>query len=672
MSNHSYTSAMSQQEENLVNLHTQVDKPITESPLLMSSYLSHLTQLRCSNLNTAIPIFDSESRDEKMESKGGFFPTFDVIEEGFSCINMVDRQDEPYAPVHSFSAGSTNSKSGVDAAAGEEGEGGKVDLCETALMDNNTSKATIIVKFMGSVDIVLCPMVLESIQRVFEALTPTFQALHPVSVINHLHSAALDRVEAKNTLKKEKSLDLQEKLIDTREKQLKTGSKSSSKKTKEFATTEIIGTFEKSISSYVQASLNLPKVNLMILQASVVEDMCAFSALDNVRDITCVSLLALSLKETTFQLCKTSQSKKTIQVYLQRQRAVSGKKRGGIKKQKLNSSDAHRQNEPFVLESSETQKEELLMTGSLHKAHAQLRRLKNDSSILKDAYITAIPHHKSKVFFEYVDVPKLSSFRTSTPVDDDDSVRLSGGGGGGGGYSHQAGGGSARGADSAANEDSKLGFNMCECGFEGVSVKIARRSSNQEEEEHRDVSSQHLQSTALSQAKNETVHLNVVDEVGGGGGGSNHGVNKPATTAAAQSSLASTGYQHFVPRRGEEAAGARRQKFYTNPSGGAAPAASASGGSLTEDNDYLRDEGDPTSGAGTSAADALSNSSSTIGGKHSTASGSIEFKSSWFNFAAPPKTPIGRKIDFTKLDWNLLSTARLGDLIAFIPVSFFC
>ena len=43
--------------------------------------------------------------------------------------------------------------------------------------------------------------------------------------------------------------------------------------------------------------------------------------------------------------------------------------------------------------------------------------------------------------------------------------------------------------------------------------------------------------------------------------------------------------------------------------------------------------------------------------KHSTASGSVELKSSWFNFAAPPKTPISRKIDFTKLDWNLLSTA---------------
>jgi hypothetical protein len=55
------------------------------------------------------------------------------------------------------------------------------------------------------------------------------------------------------------------------------------------------------------------------------------------------------------------------------------------------------QDEPFTFESSETQKEEILMTGSLQKMHAQLRRLRNDSSILKDAYITAIPNHKSKV-----------------------------------------------------------------------------------------------------------------------------------------------------------------------------------------------------------------------------------------------------------------------------------
>ena len=46
--------------------------------------------------------------------------------------------------------------------------------------------------------------------------------------------------------------------------------------------------------------------------------------------------------------------------------------------------------------------------------HAQLRRLKNDSSILEDASITAIPDHKSKVFFEYVNIPRLSHVRAGS------------------------------------------------------------------------------------------------------------------------------------------------------------------------------------------------------------------------------------------------------------------
>ena len=79
-----------------------------------------------------------------MERKG-FFPTFDVIEEGFSSINMVDREDEPYAPKE---ASSKDSK-----AAGESPSGSSCakDFApgglETVFFDNNTSKTTIIVKF---------------------------------------------------------------------------------------------------------------------------------------------------------------------------------------------------------------------------------------------------------------------------------------------------------------------------------------------------------------------------------------------------------------------------------------------------------------------------------------------------------------------------------------------
>merc|ERR1712020_518771 len=211
----------------------------------------------------------------------------------------------------------------------------------------------------------------------FEALTPAFQTIHPLSVINHLHSAALSRVESKNTLKKEKSLELQDKLVvDTTGRDggrmhglmAKGGImgrklRSSSKESSGSAPSEMLRTFEKSISSYTQASLHLPKVNLMILQASVVEDMCSFSALDAVRDITCVSLLALSIRETTFQFCKMSQSKKAVQVYLQKQRIVSSRGRKKSKYKVAAIADS-RQNEPMAFESSETQREEILLTGS--------------------------------------------------------------------------------------------------------------------------------------------------------------------------------------------------------------------------------------------------------------------------------------------------------------------
>lgn len=46
-------------------------------------------------------------------------------------------------------------------------------------------------------------------------------------------------------------------------------------------------------------------------------------------------------------------------------------------------------------------------------------------------------------------------------------------------------------------------------------------------------------------------------------------------------------------------------------------------------------------------------------GKSSKAAANLNVKNVWFNFAAPPKTPISRKIDFTKMDWNLLSTVQI-------------
>lgn len=41
------------------------------------------------------------------------------------------------------------------------------------------------------------------------------------------------------------------------------------------------------------------QINISILQASIVEEVISFSALDNLRDLTCVSLLALCVDDVT-------------------------------------------------------------------------------------------------------------------------------------------------------------------------------------------------------------------------------------------------------------------------------------------------------------------------------------------------------------------------------------
>ena len=75
----------------LVNLHMQVNKPITDSPLLMSSYISHLTQLRCAHWTDPVAAFHHEQQQQNGDGGGKILADFDVLEEGFSVIKMCDK-----------------------------------------------------------------------------------------------------------------------------------------------------------------------------------------------------------------------------------------------------------------------------------------------------------------------------------------------------------------------------------------------------------------------------------------------------------------------------------------------------------------------------------------------------------------------------------------------------
>lgn len=82
----------------------------------------------------------------------------------------------------------------------------------------------------------------------------------------------------------------------------------------------------------------------------------------------------------------------------------------------------------------------------IDRAHAQLRRLHNECSILKDAVITAIPSHCSKVMFKTCSKVKSTDPQNNINSDSDEML--------------------------TNISDEKMGFIMMECGFEGISFKV--------------------------------------------------------------------------------------------------------------------------------------------------------------------------------------------------------
>lgn len=218
VSSTSFMSATSEQEDfGLVNLHMQVNKPITESPLLMSSYISHLSQLRCRSWENKIDSTTGKG-PHSAEFYGSVFeqfPCYEMISEGFSGIKMYDREQEDNSepiPTPSHPQGFTWGSDMFSFDDTDSFSSNDPQTLMNSLSDSNTSKATLIVKVRDSIDVIASPILLESLQRYIEAITPTVGLLHPLTVINHLHFSSLDRVEEKNTLKKKKSLDLQDKI----------------------------------------------------------------------------------------------------------------------------------------------------------------------------------------------------------------------------------------------------------------------------------------------------------------------------------------------------------------------------------------------------------------------------------------------------------------------------
>ncbi|XP_033221657.1 transmembrane protein KIAA1109-like [Belonocnema kinseyi] len=596
ISSTSFISAVSSQEDmTLVNLHMQVNKPIVDSPLLMSSYVSHLTQVRCCNWSESslpsggdaftTPLFQP-TKDGRLVYVGGrYVPKYETVTEGFTTLKMITRNEgSPKAcssnrtPTHPYLWDSST----LISSEGED-DGATHDEEELLAVQHETgSRTTVIVKLKGDVDIMLSPMVLESLQRFIDAITPTLANLHPLTILNHVHNECIGKVEDANILKQDQSLSYWS--------QVQTSSKRSTAERNVKGDNGKIAlqtsVYEESITTQIQGSITLPKINITLLQASVVEEIISFSALDNIRDLTCVSLFAICFDEVTARFYLGKQAREVVQTFHKPAVLPNQKKVNKITKAFL---PGHRTaavvadiggGETVYIETSEKQQEEIIVTLNVGKVHSQLRRLRNESSILKDAVITAIPAHYSKVLFTCTRITfplKCVDYYLQQPLDEKEK------------QSKQMGPPQATEEFTMGSGEDRLGFIMFECGFEGIKLKVAKRSQFEKGENGTDEKKVETEILYTDSMKSQ-------DELD--------------NTATAETLEADSGAS-------------------TTPN---------------------------TAPANTSAT---SNNNNTItkATNGNTVSCVIELRTVWFNFAAPPRTPITRKIDYTRLDWNLLSTA---------------
>lgn len=591
VSSMSFISAMSSQEDiALVDLHNQMDKPIIDSPLLMSCYNAHMSQYHCSQWNESPPpshLSQQTGFTQCGPNRDHLFsrfstrwkPKFSMITEGFTTIHMVDKSKVPgYGKQYSWNQKSTSEEFSpgslhkeVDAKnnknKSEEDMINGIPLCST--------KTALIIKLKGDIHIMISPLMLESLKSFIDVITPTLAGLHPLTIVNHLHALCSHNVQQQNQLKKEKVLQLAQLRAQLLEKF--GWKKDINDNEKCLSNTDIISgsNYEETRVTHLRSLIQISKVNISIIQAAIVEEVISFSALDNLKDLTCVSVLAVRFDNTSVQIFHSHHARKAIQTFADNTNTAGLHQKITEISSKKSKTDSL-PTDMVTIETSETQQQETVFSVSISCVHIQLRRLKNSSTILKEAMLTVIPYHKSKVGFTFEKVcvlPKSNSMQSDKP---DPHVEQE--------------------WDQLLDEE-KMGFIMFECGLEDISLKFVKRLG--------------FKNDIANQTKNKSdIHSK----------NSGHDINGQGT------------HNEHSPSKNSQKSDISGASWDTKVS---FPSCISECGSHN------------SSDKETCVGDIKGDASSFV----------IELKTVWFNFAAPPRTPNTRKIDFTRLDWHLLSTA---------------
>lgn len=262
----------------------------------------------------------------------------------------------------------------------------------------------------------------------------------------------------------------------------------------------------------------------------------------------------------------------------------------------------------------------MVITCDISRTHCQLRRLKNEGCALQEqTIVTAIPVHKSRAMFECIKIP-----------------------------------------EEPTKDGNTLGYIMFECGLEGIRTKMVKRSQFEKSENNEDNIKTVVETTTKREAQpNDPKTVVSFEDVAGA---------KPIEPSTTRLSLRKP-LTPKTPRDKIQSAidtKAKESKEATNPKDKSKfTFKSSESVHVTIPDETVTNK--PAPQASTSASAGPSSAAPSANNKNEvaaiannngrTSSCVIDLKSVWFNFAAPPSVPITRKIDYTRLDWNLLSTA---------------
>ncbi|KAI1299178.1 putative transmembrane protein [Halotydeus destructor] len=447
--------------DTLVDLHGQMVKPVIESPILMQVYNTHLTKRPSGEWNTARPPFPcgivsgnrlSENCSNRRVRWTPRFPK--KADEGFSALKVVSKKSmaeltidtkmplrrdksEQYSPGRVYEEIKEEDDEVDEPSSGKEkGENEDDDFVVIEILDEGQRKrisedrfeykserVTVLVKVSGETDIKLTPLSLDALSTLVESLNSTFSSVCPLSLLNHLAIANVLDITNRNILKKERTLQLGQLKVNAwrstleREKSLQKMA-STTMMFRELASGAeghqlhddkydlIVNQYKETRKVKTQVFIRFAKVNLAVLQASLIDELITFAELDNMKDLTCVSILAASASSLNINLRSDFKETRWLKTYIDSnprtvnipsafanfpQRDLVA--RLFSRKPKKKTAEV----EPITVETQEIEVDSAITVVNVDSLHAQLNRMKTSNNSNESG---PIPFDQSKVSFK--------------------------------------------------------------------------------------------------------------------------------------------------------------------------------------------------------------------------------------------------------------------------------